>query len=285
VAAHHDVPVETVLAGNGSTELIWAIARSYLRPGDCAVTIGPAYGEYRVASLAMGAEASDLLHPRLAPSEEWVLAALRSYAPRVVWLCHPNNPTGDAFPLEWLSSMMAAHPSTLVVVDEAYLPLAEGLPSALPLVQTGQVVVLRSMTKDAGLAGLRVGYAIAAPTVADVIRRVIPPWSVNALAQAAGIAALEDHEHAARMQQVVAASRRHLVAGLGRLDIFPRPSVANFVLARVGNGTTVAERLLKRGIAVRDCTSFGLPEHVRIGVRSIPDQERLLGALDGMDLG
>jgi histidinol-phosphate aminotransferase len=280
LAERLQVPIECLVAGNGSTELIWAIARAYLGPGRCSVSLGPTYGEYRAAAAVAGAEAHELFHPQLKMDPEWIAAVLRAYQPHVVWLCHPNNPTGATFPLDLLPQLLTAHPRALFVVDEAYLTLCESVPTALPLISTGQVLVLRSMTKDAALAGLRIGYAVASPPVTQSLRRALPPWSVSALAQAAALAALADEAHAQSARVAVAAARRHLVHGLGRLDVFPHPSVANFVLARIGEASRVARQLLDHGCAVRDCTSFGLPDAIRIGVRPIPDQDRLLDALE-----
>lgn len=288
IAAVDGVDERAVVVGNGSTELIWALARAYLAPGRRAVVLGPTYGEYAVASAATGAEVQTwaVLGPahmgrgRLPTSDQGPLAAhLARCRPALVWLCHPNNPTGAPFPVECLHELMAAAPDALFAVDEAYLPLADGLRSALPLVASGRVALLRSLTKDAGLAGLRVGYALTTPTIADVLRRVIPPWSVNALAQAAAIAALGDRAHARRVRAAVACSRADLTSRLTRLGLRPYPSVANFLLVPVGDGHAVARALLKRGLAVRDCTSFGLPDCIRIGVRVISEQRVLVDAL------
>ncbi|MPZ12921.1 MAG: aminotransferase class I/II-fold pyridoxal phosphate-dependent enzyme [Chloroflexi bacterium] len=287
----HGVTPSAVVVGNGSTEMIWSVARAYLAPGDVALVVGPTYGEYAAASAAMGAEVCDSAvmndvggaTPHVAAREDEVAASVRRrlehVRPRVAWICHPNNPTGAPFPVWALPEFAAASPGTLFVVDEAYLPLCDALASALPAVAGGRVVMLRSLTKDLALAGLRVGYAVAAPGVADALRRVTPPWSVSSVAQAAALAALADDEHARRARAAVTAARAHLSDGLQRLGLHPRPSVANFVLVRVGDGPAVARRLLELGCAVRDCTSFGLPECIRIGVRAIHEQERLLAAL------
>ncbi len=287
IATRHGVPEESVLVGNGSTELIWAVARAFLAPGDVAAVLGPTYGEYAVAAAACGAEVRTLpvVPPRFDTRSQAILDLpplldqLARLRPKTVWLCHPNNPTGAPFPIATLLRITAAAPEALVVVDEAYLPFAGGIPSALSRITSGRVVVVRSLTKDAGLAGLRIGYALAAPDVAGVVRRVIPPWSVNALAQAGALAALGDLDYAKRVDAAVRASRDHLVAGLRQLDLPCYPSATNFVLIPVGSGGTVTRALLARGSAVRDCTSFGLPDCIRIGVRSIADQELLLTQL------
>jgi histidinol-phosphate aminotransferase len=200
-------------------------------------------------------------------------------APPVLWLCHPNNPTGRLFPIEALGPLIAASPQTLFVFDEAYIALSDGVQSALSLCDGGHVAVVRSMTKDFALAGLRLGYAIAAPTIVEAVRRVVPPWSVNTFAQAAGLAALSDTDHLERARVAVASSRAHLTAGLYALGLAPHASVANFVLVPVGDARATASGLLSRGFAVRDCSSFGLPDCIRIGVRAIAEQELLLSGL------
>ena len=283
---------QSVVAGNGSTDLIWAIARAYLGgPEDHAWIAGPTYGEYAVASAAAGASL-DLQGiptnraiggplPHIAAS----LPSTDDVPPRVLWICHPNNPTGRPFPLELVDSLARQWSETLFVVDEAYLTLSEGVESASPLIEHGNVVILRSLTKDLGLAGLRVGYAMAAVPILDAVRKVLPPWSLSGLAQAGALAALMDADHQARARAAVAASRLHLLAGLRRIGLHPFPTVANFVLVPVGDAPTVHERLLAEGLAVRDCTSFGLPDCIRIGVRPIADQELLLAALKRLSNG
>lgn len=299
LAERHGLEVDQVLVGNGATELIWAMARAYLAPGSRALVVGPTYGEYAVASAACGAEAVECRVA--APGAELDLRSLAAALadrrfplplgegarPAVVWLAHPNNPTGAAFPVDALAPLVDAAPETLFVVDEAYLPLCEGVPSALSLIDGGQVVVLRSMTKDFALAGLRLGYALGAPEVIGAVRRVVPHWSVNSYAQAGGLAVLGDEAHLDRAKRAVAQSCEHLMAGLRRPGLSPYPTVANFVLVplpappgRGGQGAEVARALLERQLAVRDCASFGLADCIRIGVRRMEDQERLLAALE-----
>jgi histidinol-phosphate/aromatic aminotransferase/cobyric acid decarboxylase-like protein len=243
--------------------------------------LGPTYGEYEVAVCAAGGDAvcipawSHGVHA----SVDDLVAALSRVRPRLVWLCRPNNPTGLGVPLDTVERLLGAADDTLLVVDEAYLTLCPDLPSVLTLPRNGRLAVLRSMTKDAGLAGLRLGYLLAHPDVAGTVARVVPPWSANSIAQVAGAVALADRTHLAAAQAAVAASRAHLISGLVRLGLAPYPSEANFVLVPVGDGAEVARALLEKGCAVRDCMSFGLPDCVRIGVRSVPDQQVLLAAL------
>ncbi len=281
LADWHGAAKACIVPGNGSTELIWAIARAFLAPGDAALIVAPTYGEYAAATAVCGARVQTCfaVQPDTGADPDLLSTALAASHYGVVWLCHPNNPTGTPFLVDALAALSDRFSATLFVVDEAYLTLCAGIPSALPLIDRGNVVVLRSLTKDAALAGLRVGYCMSAEPVADALRSVLPPWSVSAVAQAAALAALGDVEHMNDARLAVATSRAHLVGGLVALGYRPYPTVTNFVLAPVGNGATITRALLQQGFAVRDCASFGLPECIRIGVRAIPDQERLLGAL------
>ncbi|HEY3115894.1 MAG TPA: histidinol-phosphate transaminase [Chloroflexota bacterium] len=276
LSRRHGLDPEMIVVGNGSTELIWAVARAYLAPGSVSLVLGPTYGEYATACRAAGAEVRDLwMAGELVPLPDYI----SDLQPMVAWLCHPNNPTGTPFPVELLPELIEAAPETLFVVDEAYWTLTHGLASAAAYVTGGHVVVLRSLTKDLGLAGLRVGYALAGRQVSDAMQRALPPWNVSSVAQAAALVALADTDHLELARGAVATSRGHLERGLHALGLEPCPSEANFVLVWVGDAAAITAGLLAQGCVVRDCKSFGLPEFIRIGVRSLPDQERLLAAL------
>ena len=282
LGARHALPEGSIVPGSGSTELIWSIARAFLAPGDPTLIVGPTYGEYAAASAVCGArvETCEAIRPASGLDADLLRRAVGETGPNVVWVCHPNNPTGTPFPVDVLDQIAESYPATLFVVDEAYLTLCESVASAIPLIARGNVVVLRSMTKDYALAGVRIGYVIAPALVVVAIRRALPPWSVSSVAQAAALAALDDSEHLARVRRAVAASRTHLIAGLEEIGYRPYPSVANFALVPVGDAVSVTRALIQRGFAVRDCTSFGLPDCIRIGVRKVPEQKRLLTALE-----
>ncbi len=148
------------------------------------------------------------------------------------------------------------------------------------LVEAGRAVVLRSLTKDCAIAGLRLGYAIARPDIIRSLDAVRPPWNVNAAAVAAGLAALLDREHLAMGVEVVAEARSFLTGELERLGYRVWPSVANFLLVEVGDGAGLRRRLMEHGLVVRDCASFGLPQCIRIGLKPVPDCRRLIEALE-----
>jgi histidinol-phosphate aminotransferase len=160
------------------------------------------------------------------------------------------------------------------------LDFAEGVPSALDLCRDPRVVVIRSLTKNFGLAGLRLGYAVAEPIVVEALSRSRPPWTVNALAQAAGLAALGDEHHLQEGRRLARRAKALLVDHLGRLGLECVPSRANFWLVEVGDAAELRHQLLLHGILVRDCASFGLPRHIRLAARPLPECERLLGAIE-----
>jgi histidinol-phosphate/aromatic aminotransferase/cobyric acid decarboxylase-like protein len=203
LAGRHGVDPAQVVCGNGSTELIRLLAQLALRPGGVALALAPVFGECEVATALAGArlERVPLAHAGFgrgfACDEPVLRAALERLRPSLCWLCSPNNPTGSALTPALVADLVAVHPHTLFVLDEAYCDLlAEPQWERASLV-AGNLVVLHSMTKYWGLAGLRLGYAVASRETAAALRAAAPPWSVNACAQAAGIAALDDLAHPA----------------------------------------------------------------------------------------
>lgn len=270
-----------ILPGNGASELIWLAALAFVRAGSRALVLGPTFCEYARAAMLLGACVTNWRSREetgFAPEREEIAGHLESLRPHLVFLCNPNNPTGTVLPTETIASWARQYPRTLFVVDEAYQPFANGLGSDLSLAGEN-VLVLRSMTKDFGLAGLRLGYAVSDERVIALLRRVQPPWSVNALAQVAGAVALRDSSYRQRSLELVARAKQDLVVGLARLGLAPVPSATHFFLVRVGDGAAFRMTLLRRGVLVRDCASFGLPAHVRIAARRPEENERLLAVI------
>ncbi|MDP8924112.1 MAG: histidinol-phosphate aminotransferase family protein [Chloroflexota bacterium] len=285
LAAEHDVDPGAVLAGNGSVELIWLLADAYLAPGDRALVVGPTFGEYAAAARRRGAVVVDvagLAEHGFRASLDIIRGQLAAVRPRLVFICNPNNPTGHLRPLGELAAILDACGEALVVVDEAYLDFADGADSALGLRLDPRAVVLRSLTKNFGLAGLRLGYLVAHPDVVDALASARPPWTVNAFAQAAGLAALDDREHLDAGRRIAREAKAFLVDGLTRLGLACLPSRTNYWLIDVGDAARLRRDLLRRGILVRDCTSFGLPGHVRIAARPLDECERLLEVVGGL---
>ncbi len=272
-----------LLVGNGATELIHLIARACLGPGGRCLIFEPTFGEYEAAAAIAGAEIHRIRAEEAAAFRWPVDAAaqrIREIRPRLVFLCNPNNPTGvylDRSAVEEIRGALGG--SGLLLLDDAYASLAERRWDPLPLLAGGGVAIVRSMTKDHALAGARLGYLVAEPPLVDSVRRLQPAWSVNGVAQAAGLAALDDGAHVAAAREVIRASKAYLCERLASMGLPVTPSATGFLLVRVGDAGGVRAGLLRRGIAVRDCNSFGLPEHIRIAVRRRDECARLLGAL------
>ncbi|MBI4216199.1 MAG: histidinol-phosphate aminotransferase family protein [Chloroflexi bacterium] len=271
-----------ILCGNGSAELLWLAALAYLQPGAPVLILGPTFGEYRVVAAIAGAAAVEHRtweEDGFVPDIAGALEAAQRLRPQALFLCNPNNPTGQHLGREAVAQLAAALPDALVVVDEAYASLMEHPPCSLGLLDRGNVLLVRSLTKDYALAGLRLGYALGREDLIATLRQVQPPWSVNAAAQAAGLAALADAGYMEGVRRRLAEAKTYLLEGLTALGLVCQPSAAPFFLVKVGDAPTWRRQLLQRGMLVRDCSSFGLPQHIRLSPRSLEDCRRLLAAL------
>ena len=282
LAVRHNVGPEQVLVGNGSTELIRLLALAYLDPGDCCLIAGPTYGEYRAAATLATARVEEVRAPEeggFAPDVAALAAQVRSSRPRLTFLCNPNNPTGSYLGREAVSYLAEACADGMLVVDQAYRPfVAEPWP-AEPLLACGNVVLLHSLTKAEALAGLRLGYLLAPAPVVALLQRIQGPWSVNAAAQAAGLAALDDAGHLQRTLGWLARGKAYLVAGLSALGLRPVLTATHYMLVPVGDGAATRAALLRHRLLVRDCASFGLPAYIRIATRRPEENALLLEAL------
>jgi histidinol-phosphate aminotransferase len=289
LAQVHGLTPEHIIVGNGTAELIWLLGMAYLQRGDPVVIIGPTFGEYRAAAGLMGARVTEYRAPSadFQPDVAAIEALIERQQPRLTFLCNPNNPTGVYLAQEAVEALAAACGEGVLVVDEAYRAfVADPWPSE-PLVERGpglssaegNVVLLRSMTKDHALAGLRLGCALASPEVVAALKKVQPSWSVNAAAQAAGLAALSDENHLRESLPKIAKAKTYLVEELTRLGLRVVPSAANFLLVEVGDGRDLRRKLLSHGLMVRDCASFGLPEYVRIAARRMEECHWLVETL------
>ncbi|MEM7534221.1 MAG: histidinol-phosphate transaminase [Chloroflexota bacterium] len=266
----HEVPIEQILVGNGTAELLWLIALAFLDVNDPVLIVGPTFGEYANTVRLMQAQITEVqatdVNAFTVPVPQ-VTEALSSKAWRVVYLCNPNNPTGAVVDASVIHTWVVQHPHTLFVIDEAYIDFVEGLPSSI-LLEANNVIVLRSMTKAHGLAGLRLGYAVGHADVIQALKQVCPPWSVNAMAQVAGVATLGDADYLQRSMTQLSLLKETFVAALTDLGLSPMPSQTHYFLVNVGNAANFRHQLLMRGVVVRDCASFGLPAYVRISTRT-----------------
>jgi histidinol-phosphate aminotransferase len=285
VAEQLGVGPDEILIGNGSTELIHLVVRLFVRRGQRPVVFAPTFSEFERAAELAGAHP----YPWIARPERqfrWPLGnkpgVLERVRPPLVWLCNPNNPTGVYLGRAQVQRIAAALSGGPLLLDEAYVNFVFEPWSSLDLTRDRRVIVLRSMTKDYALAGLRLGYLVAHPELVQAAAVLQPEWSVNAAAQAAGLAALSDGGYLERMRRAVAEAKEYLVSAVRALGLPVNEGTANFVLVQVGDASSVRTRLLQLGLSVRDCSSFGLPGYIRIGVRPLPDCRRLVEALQAL---
>jgi len=283
LAKKHDVTADQVVLGNGSNELIELLVRSFLRPGDEAVVPHPSFVVYpMIVQAAGGIRVMVMLKDHRLDLE----AMARAITPmtKIVFIANPNNPTATIVTADEVAHFMSRIPErTIVVFDEAYLEFAQGpdFPEALAYVKQGRkVVVLRTFSKAASLAGLRVGYGVADADAIALMNRIRQPFNVNALAQVAGLAALEDDAHTLECVRMIEAGRHYLYDEFNALGVKYVPSRANFILVDVGRSASdIYQRLLKEGVIVRPMTPFGMESALRISVGTPQENRRLIKAL------
>ncbi|MSQ14435.1 MAG: histidinol-phosphate aminotransferase family protein [Dehalococcoidia bacterium] len=282
IAERHGIPVDNLWVGNGTSELILLLAFAYLTADDISYIVGPTYGEYERASRIAGAEIKSYTasaHDGFIVDIDAVAEQIGALGPRVTFICNPNNPTSQYIDVGQLVSLADRFSDTLFVIDEAYISFVAVGESCIGRGIRDNLLVLHSMTKDYALSGLRLGYAVGSQDVIEGLSKVAPPWSVNAMAQAAGAAALEDTEHMMSSLKGVAEAREYLCSSLSMAGYKVYPSAANFVLIEVGDASKMVPMLMSRGICIRDCSSFGIPQFIRIGVRTLPECRRLVVAM------
>ncbi len=272
-----------LVLGNGCNELIELTARCFLLPGDEVVIAEPAFVIYGMLSHLQGCTTVRV------PLKAWThdleaMAKAVTARTKMVFVGNPNNPTGTAVrPTELTAFMDALPDDVIVVIDEAYIEYVppEMVSDSLRFVRQGQsVIVLRTFSKIYGLAGLRVGYGMAPPSMVELLERIRAPFNVNALAQRAALAALDDDAHLSSSLQVNELGRAYLFGELHRLGLECPPSVANFLLVDLEqDGRAVADALLRMGVIVRPLGEAQLKTHIRVTIGTPPENERFVEAL------
>ena len=287
LASHLGVLPEQVVVGNGADGIITQVCMAYL-DDECEVIVSrssfPIYDIY-----------THVMRARLikTPLRDYglnldAMAGAITDRTKVVFVCNPNNPTGTINTAAETESFMKRVPDrVLVVFDEAYYEFVDSAeyPDTLRYLREGRknVLIMRTQSKIYGLAGIRLGYGVADPELLAPLHKVREPFAVNLLAQAAGIAALEDEEYRKASVASNHAGRLALYRGFERLDLFCVKSHTNFVLVRVGpQAGQIVQKLLEKGIIVRPCGGYDLPEFLRITVGDPAQNERLIEALESV---
>jgi histidinol-phosphate aminotransferase len=283
LSARLGVAPETLTLGNGSNDVLELMARTFVSPADEVIYSEHAFTVYPLVTRAVGARGVET------PARDWghdlqAMEAALSPATRMVFIANPNNPTGTWVEAGALRAFLeAVPPEVLVVVDEAYFEYVSvpGYPDCVAwLPDFPNLLVTRTFSKAYGLAGLRVGYSVSHPDVADLLNRVRQPFNVNSLSLVAAEAALDDGQYLDRSVALNRAGLSQLVGGLEDLGLSYIPSVGNFVTCEMPlPAGEVYDALLRRGVIVRPVAGYGLPRHLRVSVGLESEIARFLETL------
>ncbi len=282
LAEHHGLAPENFVLGNGTNEVLEILAHAYLDPGDSVVFSKGAFIVYHIVSQLSSCE---VRRARMCDYHQDLdaMAALVCEKTKIVFIANPNNPTGTAVgEMEFREFLRKIPPTTLVVMDEAYCHyahLADYPDTARMLMEIPNLIAMRTFSKVYGLAGLRVGYAVADAEVAAAMESVREPFNVNSIALAAARAALEDVEHVERTVAVNAEGREYFVYELSAMGLPFVPTQGNFMMVEVGEGMRVYEELLREGVIVRPVAGYGFPRHVRISIGTPQENAQIISAL------
>lgn len=274
---------EWLFLGNGSDEIIKLLAEAYYRPGDEVIVAKPTFSVYEYAARLMGANvlvvpAADGYRHDLKRMAEAVTEKTKA-----IFICNPNNPTGTIISHRQLQEFIKQVPErVLVVIDEAYSDYVDDpdYGQGMDYVSSGRVLILRTFSKIYGMAGLRVGYGIGAPSLLQWLERVKEPFSMNIIAQHAAIAALKAVDHLTESRRMNTEGKSQIYRGLEELGLTYLPTQANFILFQVPvESQAVYDGMLRLGVILRMADSFGLPRHLRVTMGTPEQNRRFLTAL------
>jgi histidinol-phosphate aminotransferase len=280
IATKLGVRPENVILGNGSNEVIEFLGHAFLNPGDDVITCQYAFIVYKLLATAFGVRTIETPSPGYRQNLALTLEAITPKT-RLIFIPNPNNPTGALVSQRAIDHFMLRVPERVIIVfDEAYFEFLDEPPDTLRFVRERRnVIVLRTFSKIHGLAGLRIGYAVAPPDIIGVLHKTRQPFNVNSIAQSGAIAALEDDAHLRETKRVVDEGRAYLQQQFTEMRVPFVPAVANFVMVNVGDGCAVFEQLLRRKIIVRPLKGYGLSKWIRISVGTMEENKRLIAAL------
>src|SRR4051794_39002254 len=283
LSRRYGVDMGSIVLGNGSNDVLELVALAFLGPGRAAVFSQHAFAVYPLATQARGARGIAVPAKKYGHDLDTMAKAVDDET-YVIWIANPNNPTGTFAKADEIEAFLRRVPErVLVVLDEAYneyLPRELRADSVKWVRRHPNLIITRTFSKAYGLAGLRVGYALAHPSVADIMNRVRQPFNVNSIALAAATAPPDDMEFVARSYAENLQGLRYLEEGAQRLGLDFIPSYGNFLTIRVGKAAEIYKRLLRRGVIVRPVGGgYELPEHLRVTIGTPQENERFLAAL------
>lgn len=272
---------QQITLGNGSNDVLELLARTFAGHGDEVIYSEHAFAVYPLAVKAIGATGI------ATPAKDYghdLKAMLKAISPRtkLIFIANPNNPTGTWIePAEVQAFLDKVPEKVLVVLDEAYVEYLEQTESSVNWLQSfDNLIITRTFSKAYGLAGLRVGYALSHPEIADLLNRIRQPFNVNSLAQAAAVAALGDESYLQQSREANQTGMLQLTGGFDKMGLKYIPSKGNFITVNVHtNAAEVYDELLYEGVIVRPIAGYGLPQHLRVSIGLEQENQRFLEAL------
>jgi histidinol-phosphate aminotransferase len=283
IAARHKVTPEQIFMGSGSCEILNLLAFLFLRPGLNAISSEHAFAIYPLATASTGATYK-MVPMRGFEFDLDAIAAAVDDNTRIIYLGNPNNPTGTIYRhAEWKRFLAKVPQRVVIVADEAYFEFVRDAeyPDSLEDHDGARLIItLRTFSKIFGLAGMRVGYGVARPDIITLLNKVRQPFNITSLAQVAVAAGMDDIDHVNNTLRVNREGMEYLEGAFARLNVAYVPSQANFILAEVGDGRAVFDKLLHMGVIVRPMHGYGFPRHVRISVGLPEENRRLIEALE-----
>ncbi len=283
LAAHLGVDNNSLIIGNGSDEILKLIATAFLNPGDEVIVPQPTFAEYEFCATLMGAISRPVPLINNTHDLDGTLAAI-SPKTKLIFICNPNNPTGTMVSASALTEFVDQVPPEIVLIfDEAYAEYVEDPAygsGQLFMDKRPQTIVLRTFSKIYGLAALRLGYGISNPAIISVLNRVKEPFNVNAMAQQAGIAALDDKKHLAQSLTLNRRGKEYLCQALQAMGLCYTKTQANFIFIETSqDANRIFMEMLKRGVIIRSCASFGCPTAIRVTIGTAAQNLRFITAL------
>lgn len=276
-------PMENIIFGNGSNEILEIVGRTFYVAGDEIIFSQYAFIVYKLVAQALGAKFYEVPARGLAHDLEKMLEYITDKT-KIIYLANPNNPTGTMFKKDKFESFMKNVPEkVLVVLDEAYHEYVEDkdYPDGLKYLRKYKnLIVVRTFSKIYGLAGLRIGYAVADKNIIDYMNRVREPFNVNTLAQFAALGALDDEEHVRKTKELTKIGLEYFYNELSKMNIEYENSYGNFILIKSPiNAMDLYNKLLKEGVIVRPVGGYGLPEYLRVSVGLMKENKKFINAL------
>jgi len=283
IAKKFDLDLSNVVLGNGSNEIIELLCHSFLNPKAELIAAEHAFVVYKLMATLFGAKYVEVTDPEFIHDLEGMADAITPDT-RLLFIANPNNPTGTMVGQEALDRFMDRVPEHVVVVfDEAYHEFLDDAPDTIKYVREGRnVCVLRTCSKIHGLAALRIGYGLAPKGLAEVLQKARQPFNTNAIAQAGALAALEDVDHVNKTKGINKEGLAFYEAAFRERGLEFVPSVANFILVKVGEGDRVFRDMLKHGVIIRAMSGYKLPDWVRISIGTPAQNRRCLEVLDAV---